>query len=938
MADVLTSLQPHLADRYRIERELGRGGMGTVYLAADLKHHRRVAIKVLEPELAVALGRERFLREIEISAGLTHPHILPVFDSGAADGILYYVMPYVEGESLQARLAREKQLSLDDALWIAREVADALAFAHGHGVVHRDIKPGNILLEGAHAVVADFGLARAIAAAGVDPASPTGAGTLTASGMALGTPAYMSPEQAAGAKDVDGRSDQYALGCVLYEMLAGQPPFTGPTVESLVHQHLSVTPRPVTDLRPAVPAVVRDALAKALAKTPADRFATTTEFAAALAARARTRRMRWVAPAAAICIVVTALAVAASQRWGPFAGWLGGASGAHPPRREWILVAEFEGPSGDSILATAARSLVSAALDQSEILATVPRDQIQLALQQAGKPANTRVSAEVARELAYRRAVRGVLEGEIERIGQAYSVVLRVVDAESLKVVVTERGSAKNEDALIPALGRLAERLRHDLGERRQAIAATRPMSAVATSSFEAYRLFVRAGRLFGGADYVGAIGLYREALGLDQDFAMAWFNLGLARWNRAQPDSAMAAFEQASRLPERMSLSQRLGLEAMLAAMVEEPERALTANTLCLRLNPANLSALNSSAILHEQMGRFGEALENYLEAERQSPFGASSILLSNKVECLLSLGRVNEARELARRLWGARAPGVRTEVELAACNWPSAESLATTETQLSTAGVSHFNRLAQAQAGRGKLRAAAATLAQSARVAQELSQPLHQVNVGRALLFLAGEAQGAMALPPDSWARDSSTASLLFRGLRAVAAGDEADAAQLLRAVRERPARVTRGQGESRALLEARVAALGGRWEEVVRILQPIAARSYEADWYTALGYVSGLPEARCLLADGFERIGQPDSAAAYLERMTTDAPAWCYWGGIAQPLARRRLILLYARLGRAADAERHLAVLERWWDRPDDIARRMLEEAREAVRRLQ
>jgi eukaryotic-like serine/threonine-protein kinase len=215
-----------LGDRYRIERPLGAGGMATVYLAEDLKHHRRVAVKVLRPELAAALGPERFLREIETTAGLRHPHILPLFDSGEAAGFLYYVMPYVEGESLEDRIARERQLSLDDAVRIAREVADALSYAHAHGVVHRDIKPGNILLEGGHAVVADFGIARAVRAAGDE--------RLTQTGMAVGTPTYMSPEQASGETEVDGRSDLYSLACVLYEMLAGQPPFTGPTAESVL--------------------------------------------------------------------------------------------------------------------------------------------------------------------------------------------------------------------------------------------------------------------------------------------------------------------------------------------------------------------------------------------------------------------------------------------------------------------------------------------------------------------------------------------------------------------------------------------------------------------------------------------------------------------------------------------------------------------------------
>jgi len=226
--------------------------MATVFLAEDLKHHRRAAIKVLDPKVGAAVGPERFLREIETVARLTRPHILPLFDSGAAGGLLYYVMPYVEGESLRDRLTREKQLPLDDALRIAREVADALSCAHGRGLVHRDIKPENILLEEGHAVVADFGVARAVAAAGGEK--------LTATGIAVGTSAYMSPEQASGGRDLDGRSDPYSLACVLYEMLAGVPPFAGATAESLAHQHLNLTPRPVTELRPAVPAAVAAAL------------------------------------------------------------------------------------------------------------------------------------------------------------------------------------------------------------------------------------------------------------------------------------------------------------------------------------------------------------------------------------------------------------------------------------------------------------------------------------------------------------------------------------------------------------------------------------------------------------------------------------------------------------------------------------------------------
>jgi len=272
--DLMDRLKVALADRYRIELALGQGGMATVYLAEDVKHERQVAIKVLRPELAASLGAERFLREITTTANLHHPHILPLYDSGEADGFLYYVMPYVEGESLRDRLKREKQLPLEDVLAIAREVADALGYAHARGIVHRDVKPENILLEAGHALVADFGIARAVSTAGTEG--------LTATGTAIGTPLYMSPEQASGEKDLDGRSDLYSLGCVVYEMLGGEPPYLGTTPHAVIAKKLSEpTPR-ISVVRERVPAAVEAAIDRALAKTPADRFPTAEQFIRAL--------------------------------------------------------------------------------------------------------------------------------------------------------------------------------------------------------------------------------------------------------------------------------------------------------------------------------------------------------------------------------------------------------------------------------------------------------------------------------------------------------------------------------------------------------------------------------------------------------------------------------------------------------------------------------
>ena len=263
-----------LADRYRIERELGAGGMATVYLAQDLKHDRQVAVKVLRPELAAVIGADRFLAEIRTTAALQHPHILPLFDSGEADRFLFYVMPFVSGETVRDRLAREKQLPIPDAIRIATEVASALDYAHRHGVIHRDIKPENILLHDGSALVADFGIALA--------ASKAGGTRMTETGMSLGTPHYMSPEQAMGEREITARSDVYALGCVLYEMLLGEPPFTGPTAQAIVAKVLSERPAGLMTRRDRVPPAVDDAVLTALEKLPADRFATAAEFAQAL--------------------------------------------------------------------------------------------------------------------------------------------------------------------------------------------------------------------------------------------------------------------------------------------------------------------------------------------------------------------------------------------------------------------------------------------------------------------------------------------------------------------------------------------------------------------------------------------------------------------------------------------------------------------------------
>jgi len=307
-------LESALAGRYKIERKLGEGGMASVYLAQDVKHERRVAVKILRPELAAVIGAERFLSEIKTTANLQHPHILPLFDSGEADRFLYYVMPYIEGETLRDKLDREQQLGVDEAVRIARDVADALDYAHRKDIIHRDIKPANILLHEGRPVVADFGIALAISAAG--------GGRMTETGLSLGTPHYMSPEQASADRDLSARSDVYSLGCVLYEMLAGQPPHTGPSAQSILVRILTEDPRPITDVRRSVPPNVAATITKAIEKLPADRFETAKQFMEALedpgfTYEPSTRAVR--TPAAARVVTEPSTRSPGVRRWLPWA-------------------------------------------------------------------------------------------------------------------------------------------------------------------------------------------------------------------------------------------------------------------------------------------------------------------------------------------------------------------------------------------------------------------------------------------------------------------------------------------------------------------------------------------------------------------------------------------------------------------------------------------
>jgi serine/threonine-protein kinase len=484
VSEPFAELNAVLAEHYVIDRELGRGGMALVYLARDLKHERFVALKTLRPEIAMALGRERFLREIKLAARLQHPNILAVYDSGDAAGTLYYVMPFVEGESLRDRLDREPQLPLDDALQITREVADALAYAHDHDVVHRDIKPENIMLSGGHAIVTDFGIARAVSAAGGDK--------LTETGLAIGTPAYMPPEQSAGTGKVDRRSDIYSLACVLYETLAGQPPFTGPTAQAIMARHsLDSVPR-LKVVREAIPDDVEVVIERALEKVPADRYQTAVQFRDALSS-ASTGRVSRVTPTrhrsmlkglwrkpVAIVVGVVVIGVGAWLLAGGGRGGSATASGRGMDLRR-VAVLYFQDLSPDSSLGFLADGLTEGLITQlSEVrtLDVVSRNGV-IPFRRADLPRDSIARAVGAGTL---------VEGSVEPVRDRVRVTVRLVDgasgADLLRRASFEQPSANLLSIRDSLASEVARVLRERLGEEvrlREERAGTRSTEAWAT-------------------------------------------------------------------------------------------------------------------------------------------------------------------------------------------------------------------------------------------------------------------------------------------------------------------------------------------------------------------------------------------------------------------------------------------------------------------------
>jgi serine/threonine protein kinase/Flp pilus assembly protein TadD len=608
MTTVQSRLQPSLADRYAIEREVGRGGMATVFLAHDLRHHRSVALKVLHPELAVSLGSERFLREIQIAARLQHPHIVPLYDSGQAGELLYYVMPFIEGESLRARLEREGRLGLEEGVRIGRAIASALDYAHRQKVVHRDIKPENVMLHEGEPLVTDFGIAKAVTEAV--------SGSLTQTGTAVGTPTYMSPEQAAGDADLDARSDIYSLGAMLYEMIGGSAPFTGPTVQAIIAKLFTDPVASLREHRPETPEWLESAIIKALAKAPDARFATAAQFAQALT-------------------------------------WPSGT--ATPP--------DLKASAGSPSIAVLPFVNMSNDAENEYFSDGVAEDIINALTKVQALRVASRTSSfafkgksEDIGEIGRKLKVATVLEGSVRKAGNRLRVTAQLVSVADGNNLWSERYDRQLEDVFAiqdEIAGSIVKALRVVLTEGEK-----RAIEKAPTENVEAYDYYLRGRQFFHQFRRTGmqfARRMYERAIEIDSGFALAYAGFADAcsflymYWDgsKANLEAADSASRKALELDP--DLAEAHAARGFAYSLRREYGPARDHFERAIRLNPKLYEAHYFYARSCFQEGKFAEAVEHYEAAARVRPEDYQALLLMQSP--LNSLGRIEEAAGALRR-----------------------------------------------------------------------------------------------------------------------------------------------------------------------------------------------------------------------------------------------------------------------------------------------
>ena len=965
--DLRSRLSSTLGAAYTLDRELGGGGMSRVFVADETALGRKVVVKVLHPELAAAVSVERFRREIQLAAQLQHPNIVPVLSAGVSDGLPYYTMPFVEGESLRARMTRGA-LDAPETVRILRDVAAALAYSHERGVVHRDVKPDNVLLTRHHALVTDFGVAKALSASAARPAS----GMLTTLGLAMGTPAYMAPEQAAADPAADHRADIYALGAMAYEMLSGVALFGDRSPSALLAAQVTERPVPLDARRPGLPPALSALVMRCLEKDPAARPQTADEVLAALDAVATPgvplvlspahghpsrpygepatgsappprRARRWWALAGAILALLAggyALGVGRSRTL---------VDQGVITRRDPLLVADFSATGRDSTLGVVVTEALRTDLAQSSMVTVVQPSAVRATLVRMQRRPDSPLDAALAREVATREGIKAVVEGDVSAVGRGFLLTARLVAPASGDVLAAYRETAANENDLIEAIDRLSHRLRGKAGESLRSIRADAALDRVTTTSLDALRKYTEGVHALEiDRDTPRAIALLQEAVRLDTGFAMAYRKLGVAyqrEGDQTAKQYAMLkkAFDLRDRLPDverNLAIGSYYGLGPNYA-----PAKALAAYEALLATDSTHGPALNNAALLYEWTRDFDRAATYLARAARGDSGNAT--FSDNLVDAQMNAGRLDEAaRSLAtaRRRFPGSLGVAKNSLSLAVLrgDYDGAEREVRAFAATPPSDAMRRSKAAQAQA---MLAVTRGRLAEGERALREAAASDRERGVASATL--GAELHVAFL---DLWFRGDTAGALarVDRALRATPLDGLTEPERPYLDVADAYALAGR-TGRARAMLAAfdRSAPAAGGMEGVVHRSTTVGGIALaERRWDDAITAFRAADIGPCVpcalpaLGIAYDRAGQTDSAIAIFERyLGTTSSERMYVDAAYLAGVHRRLGELYDARGERELAARHYERFVQLWEHADpelrsqvDVARRRLAQLRD------
>ncbi|MEP6475215.1 MAG: protein kinase, partial [Gemmatimonadota bacterium] len=883
-------LQAAIGPAYTLERELGGGGMSRVFVAEEVALHRKVAIKVLPPDLAAVLSPDRFRREIELAARLQHPHIVPLLAAGRAESmaggapLLYYTMPLVEGESLRARLSRDGAVPVAASIKLLREVADALAYAHARNVIHRDIKPDNILISSQHALVTDFGIAKAIGGA-----LDNGSAGLTSVGFSLGTPAYMAPEQALADPLVDFHADLYAWGVVAYEMLTGQELFPRRSPQQIVAAHLTEVPQPIGQVVPSCPPALAALIMQSLEKEPGRRPKSAADIVARLddiamptpmgtpsvaLSPGRKRSRLWIPVA-----IVLVIAVAVTLR---IFGLLPGSSllsqGVFKDR-DRILLADVVNHTRDSLLGGTVTEALRVDLTQSQSVSLLTAAQVQAALERMKRAGPQLLDGTLAREIAQREGAKAVVAAEVSSVGGGYVVSAQLLAASSGDVLAAFRETARDSSGLIDAIGKVSSQLRRRIGESLENIRSDRPLAEVSTSSLSALQKYSEAVRLIEvEGDYTRAGALLEEAVRIDTAFAMAWRKLGANLGNMGELTRASIAIAKAyqyrDRLPER---ERYMTMGSYFTRVRIDNQKALDAFQNLLVLRPSDGPALHNTALIYGIEKQYDQAIKYYRRAIEADSL--NGLTYPNLVSEQLFAGQIDSADRTLQAL-RQKLPGNQaipwSAYNIASARWDTASAVRILDSiRLRTAD------------DPGQQAAAVTVLAEAALARGQLDRGQRQIREVIALVEKTGATRRALSRSVwqgtiDIWYRGDRTG-----GLATLDAAERKYGADSLAVL------------DQDLLDRAMVNVLGGRLDRarllVARFekIEPDQRKPLEASYLGVLGNIAmaegkhaeavarlvesvrlddcvlcGMPD----LARAYDGAGQVDSAIAVYQRYLT------------------------------------------------------------------